>query len=134
MAFVSVTRLRVRSPEYVDPFSASIPDVYAQSATAPGNLALDLLADANDTFWTRTVWADRAAMRAYMNSGAHADVMPLLREWCDEAHVAHWEQESDELPTWEEAHRRIVDVGRTSAVVHPSPDHQARTVAPPVTS
>jgi heme-degrading monooxygenase HmoA len=133
MPFVSVTRLRVRAPEFIDPFSAAIPDVYAQSATAPGNLGLDLLAEANDTFWTRTVWTDRAAMRSYMTSGAHADVMPLLREWCDEAHVAHWDQESPELPTWDEAHRRIVAEGRTSAVSNPSPDHAARTVVPPVT-
>jgi heme-degrading monooxygenase HmoA len=134
MAFVSITRLRVRSPEFLDPFSATVPDVYTQASTAPGNLASDLLAEANDTFWTRTVWTDRAAMRAYMTSGAHGDVMPLLRDWCDEAHVAHWEQESEELPTWQEAHRRIVAEGRTSAVAHPSPDHAARTVAPPVTT
>ncbi len=133
MPFVSITRLRVRSPEFIDAFSAAIPDVYAQSATAPGSLALDLLAEAHDTFWTSSVWTDRSAMRGYMTSGAHADVMPLLREWCDEAHVAHWEQDSHELPTWEEAHRRIVTEGRTSAVNHPSPDHAARSIRPPVT-
>ena len=132
MPFVSITRLRVRSPEFIDPFSAAVPDVYAQSATAPGNLGLDLLADAHRTFWTKTVWTDRAAMRAYLTSGAHGDVMPKLREWCDEAHVAHWEQESDELPSWEEAHRRLVAEGRNSPVTHPSPDHAARTVAAPI--
>ncbi len=134
MPFVSVTRLRVRSPEFIDPFSVAVTDVYGQASTAPGNLALDLLAEANDTFWTRTVWTDRAAVRAYMTTGAHGEVMPRLRDWCDEAHVAHWEQDSTDLPTWEEAHRRIVTEGRTSAVAHPSPDHAPRTVAPPVTA
>jgi len=132
MPFVSITRLRIRTPELVDEFAAVLPGVYGQAADAPGNLGMDLLADANSTFWTRTVWTDRGAMRSYMTSGDHADVMPLLRDWCDEAHVAHWEQEHSELPTWEEAHRRLVADGRVSAVAHPSPDQATRTVAPPV--
>ena len=101
MPFVSITRLRIRTPEFVDRFAEAVPGVYAQAADAPGNLAMDLLAEANATFWTRTVWTDRAAMRSYMTSGDHGDVMPLLRDWCDEAHVAHWEQADEELPTWE---------------------------------
>ena len=132
MPFVSITRLRIRTPELVDHFATAVPGVYAQAAEAPGNLGMDLLAEANATFWTRTVWTDRAAMRSYMTSGDHRDVMPLLRDWCDEAHVAHWEQVDGELPTWEEAHRRIVDEGRVSAVDHPSPAHASRAVAPPV--
>jgi len=132
MPFVSITRLRIRTPEFVDEFTAAIPGVYAQAAGAPGNLGMDLLAEANATFWTRTVWTDRAAMRSYMTSGDHADAMPLLRDWCDEAHVAHWEQDSVELPSWDEAHRRLISEGRNSAVAHPSPDHAARTLAPPV--
>jgi heme-degrading monooxygenase HmoA len=132
MPFVSITRLRIRSRDYVDLFAAALPGVYAQAAEAPGNLGMDLLADANDTFWTKSVWTDRDAMRGYMTSGDHGDVMPHLRDWCDEAHVAHWDQEGDELPTWEEAHRRIVADGRTSTVAHPSPDHAIRTVAAPV--
>ena len=132
MPFVSITRLRIRTPEFVDRFAEAVPGVYAQAADAPGNLAMDLLAEANATFWTRTVWTDRAAMRSYMTSGDHGDVMPLLRDWCDEAHVAHWEQADEELPTWEEAHRRIVGEGRVSSVTHPSPDHATRAIAPPV--
>jgi quinol monooxygenase YgiN len=132
MAFVSITRLRVRSAEFLEPFLAALPDIYAQASEADGILASDLLADERNTFWTKTVWTDRSAMRAYMTSGAHGAVMPLLRDWCDEAHVTHWEQEHADLPTWDEAHRRIVDEGRTSAVAHPSTDHAARTVRAPV--
>ena len=51
--------------------------------------------------------------------------------WCDEAHVTHWEQESDELPTWTEAHRRLISEGRRSAVDHPTPAHTAMTIPPP---
>ena len=41
-------------------------------------------------------------------------------EWCDEAAVAHWTQDSPEPPSWEEAHRRLQESGRPSKVNHPS--------------
>jgi len=131
MPYVSITRLRIRSDAFVEEFNAQVPIVYAQASEAPGCLAVDLLADAHHTFWTKSVWVDRAAMRAYMTVGAHGDVMPELRTWCDEAHVAHWEQQAADLPSWEEAHRRLVDEGRNSAVTHPSPGHATRDLAPP---
>jgi hypothetical protein len=67
-----------------------------------------------------------------MTSGPHGDVMPDLRERCDEAHVAHWEQDTEELPTWDGAYWRLIGEGRDSAVAHPSPDHEARTLVHPV--
>lgn len=132
MSFVSITRLRIRGDEQLVAFSAVMPVVFAQVSAAPGRLAMDLLAESNRTFWTKTIWTDRAAMRAYMTSGSHGDVMPELREWCDEAHVAHWEQDTEELPTWDEGYRRLLAEGRNSSVAHPSPDHAARTLAPPL--
>jgi heme-degrading monooxygenase HmoA len=132
MPFVSITRLRIRGNEQLVAFGAVMPVVFAQASDAPGRLAMDLLAESNNTFWTKTVWTDRAAMRAYMTSGSHGAVMPELSEWCDEAHVAHWEQDTEDLPTWDEAYRRLMSDGRSSAVAHPSSDHGPRTLAPPV--
>jgi len=132
MAFVSITRLRIRTDEFVQEFNAVVPVVYAQAAEAPGCLTVDLLAEAHHTFRTRSVWVDRAATRAYMTSGTHGGVMPELRNWCDEAHVVHWEQEAVELPAWDEAYRRLVAEGRNSSVTHPSPGHATRDLASPV--
>ena len=70
-------------------------------------------------------------MCAYISSGAHQRVMPKLKDWCDEAYIAHWEQESKELPVWQEAHRRMTENGRRSKVNNPSPAHIAFEVAKP---
>ena len=51
--------------------------------------------------------------------------MPKLLEWCDEAAVAHWHQESAELPGWDTAERRLAESARVSKVNHPSVDRQA---------
>jgi hypothetical protein len=70
-------------------------------------------------------------MRDFMTSGAHRRAMPKLLDWCDEASIGHWHQETSDLPDWEEAHRRMVIDGRTSKVRHPSADQQARRIPGP---
>jgi heme-degrading monooxygenase HmoA len=120
MPFVSITRLRVRSWRFLPAFLVQSLRTARQAKAAPGNLAVSLLRDADLAFWTRTLWTDAAAMRAFMFSGVHRRVMPRLLEWCDEAAVAHWTQETVEPPSWQEAHRRLQQDGRRSKVSHPS--------------
>jgi hypothetical protein len=57
--------------------------------------------------------------------------MPKLMHWCDEAATAHYTQDSATLPTWTEAHRRLLAEGRKSKVRHPSPAHEAFEIPPP---
>ena len=132
MAFVSITRLRLRSSEFVEPFFLDAIAADEQARAAPGNLGVEILAEPHDVFWTKSIWTDRAAMRGFMTAGAHATTMPRLRDWCDEAHLVHWEQEAEELPTWSEAHRRLVIEGRRSAVEHPTAAHLSMDLPVPV--
>ena len=128
---VTVTRLRIRSiPAYFQ-FLAKNESAVKQVVASPGFIHGKLLVDGWRTFWTATVWKDEASMRAYRNSGAHAAVMGRLPGWCDEASVTHWTQDTDELPDWREAHRRMATDGRPSRVDRPSAAHQARTIPPP---
>jgi hypothetical protein len=131
MPFVSITRLRLRSWRFVPGFLWYALRSWRQARSAPGNLAALTLRDANLTFWTCTVWQDEAAMRAFMTSGAHRNAMGHLPEWCDEAAVAHWQQDTPEPPVWSEVHRRMQSDGRRSKVRHPSPAHQRFEIAAP---
>jgi hypothetical protein len=83
------------------------------------------------TFWTRTLWRDESTMRAFMLAGAHRRIMPRLLQWCDEAAVAHWVQDSPEPPSWQDAHRRLKEEGRASRVNHPSAAQLAFQIPPP---
>jgi hypothetical protein len=83
-----------------------------------------MVKDAGLTFWTRTVWRDEKAMRAFMISGPHRSVMPHLLDWCDEASLVHWTQDEAEPPSFQEAHRRMLQEGRPSKVRHPSEAHR----------
>jgi quinol monooxygenase YgiN len=131
MPFVSVTRLRLRSWRYAPGLVWHAFRSYRQARAAPGNLDATTLREAGNIFWTASVWRDEAAMRAFMTSGAHRAAMRRLPEWCDEAAVVHWRQETAALPAWPEAHRRMQQEGRPSKVRHPSVAQQRFEIAPP---
>lgn len=131
MPLVSVTRLRIRSPWYLPAFFFHTLRATRQARTASGNQGVQLLPDAHRTFWTCTLWTDLEAMRAYVSAGSHRQSMKRLAHWCDEASVVHWQQESQKLPSWEVAHRRMQQEGRPSKVCQPSAAHLAFQIAPP---
>lgn len=134
MAFISVTRLRLRSIRFLPLFALDILQTRRQVAGARGFRAGSLLADRAWVFWTLTAWDDSASMRGYMTSGSHRRAMPALLDWCDEASVVHWEQQDWALPSWTEADRQMRAAGRASKVRHPSPDHAALSYREPRTS
>lgn len=133
MAFVSITRLRIRSLRFLPRFLFDTLATRRQLERADGFVAGALLADRKH-HWTMTVWRDQRAMRDYMASGAHLKAMPKLLDWCDEASVVHWSQDSPSLPDWHEADRRMRAEGRASKVRHPSSNHAPLSYDAPRTS
>ena len=131
MWFVSVTRLRLRSSRYVIPFVIYALMSSRQARRSRGNLEVKFLRDTNQAFWTLTAWQKDEDMRLFMMAGSHRRAMPKLLDWCDEASVAHWTQEASELPSWDQAHRRLVEQGRPSKVRFPSSDQIARRIPEP---
>jgi len=124
MPSVSITRLRVRRWRYLPLFIVWALRSSRQARQAPGNLGVWLLNDANNAFWTKTLWQDDAAMRTFMLSNPHKAAMPKLLEWCDEASLVRWSQADATPPPWGEAHRRLQLEGRQSKVNHPSEAHR----------
>jgi Domain of unknown function (DUF3291) len=131
MPLISITRLRVRSWRYLPAFAIQALRSARQAGFTTGNMAVSIMREARNTFWTRTLWEDEEAMRAFMISGVRRTVMPRLLEWCDEASVVHWLEKRPELPSWTEAHRRMQQEGRRSKVNHPSEAHRAYTIPSP---
>jgi hypothetical protein len=128
MPLAAVTRLRVRSLRFLPQFLLGTYRSLAQARRADGCLAADVRATSGRVFWTRTLWRDGAAMRAYMIGGAHRTVMPKLLHWCDEASLADWEHAT--LPEWADAEARLRSSGRLSRVRHPSPAQARGETAP----
>ena len=130
MPFVSLTRLRLRSPRFLPPFAWHTWKSMRQVKRAPGFQCGSVGQDPSGGFWTVTLWHDEAGMRAYRNTGSHMKAMPKLIDWCDEAAVAHWRQDTTGLPSANEALERMQSTGHLSKVRHPSAAHAARETAP----
>jgi hypothetical protein len=118
-----LTRLRLRRFWFAPGFARHAVPAFRQAQAAPGFRDGSVLRDRRLTFWTMTAWDDADSMRAYMLSGAHQKAMPHFAGWCDEASVAHWEEDGPALPTWPEAERRMRAQGRPSKVRYPGPKH-----------
>jgi hypothetical protein len=131
MAFISVTRLRVRSFIYLPQFLWDAFKSMRQVERSFGFLGGRLLVNPNYVFWTMTAWKDEAAMNAYRVGGAHRRAMPKLLNWCNEAAVVHWTQESSEIPVWQEVQVRMAKEGRPSKVNHPSPAQASNHIPGP---
>jgi hypothetical protein len=131
MPFISITRLRVRSWRYLPSFFVQAFRSARQAKLSAGNLGVSVLRENANIFWTRTVWGSEESMKDYMLAGVHRNVMRRLLEWCDEAAVAHWTQESPQPPSWQEAHKQLQRTGRPSKVNHPSEAHRQHQIPEP---
>jgi hypothetical protein len=131
MPFVSVTRLKIRSLWFMPAFVVYALRSARQAEKSAGFLGGALMRDNWQAFWTITVWADAKAMETYRSSGMHRKAMPRLMNWCDEASLAHWVQDAEDVPSWPEAYRRLVNEGRPSKVRHPSAAQTASRVPEP---
>lgn len=72
-------------------------------------------------------------MKAFMHAKPHGPTMRRLLHWCDEAALVHWTQAGVEVPSWAEAHIRILQEGRPSKVNHPSAAHTTHAIPAPTT-
>jgi hypothetical protein len=131
MPIISVTRLRLRSAWHLPKFFWHAIPSNIQARKAPGNLGIDVLNDANWAFWAKTAWKDEASMRAYILSGAHGKAMRIFADIVCEGCTTHWEQETAQLPAWQEGYKRLQESGHVSRVRYPSPGHATRQFPPP---
>jgi len=131
MPFVSITRLRVRTWRYIPRFLWHALASQRQLKRADGVIRAALFPEiGRGVFWTASAWIDQAMMKRFRDTGSHKSAMPVLLDICDEASVAHWEQETDRLPEPAEMLERIRSIGRLSKVRHPSAGQQSGQTVP----
>jgi hypothetical protein len=132
MPVAVVTRLRLRSHDLLDEFFVASVSVLEQAKVSPGYLGADAIAEANDVWWTVSVWQDRDAMRAFVGADPHLGVMSRVDDWCDEATFAEWVQDSAELPDWNTSYQRVVAEGQSASLTNGSAANDDRTFPPPI--
>ena len=132
MPVIVVTRLRLRDPAFFDEFFAGAVAVVEQAQGSAGNLSADVLADANNTYWTRTAWQGRAEMDSFVGAEPHLSTMGRIDDWCDEATFVDWEEASAGPLDWQDGYRRIVADGQAATLTHGTGAHNTRDFPAPV--
>jgi hypothetical protein len=132
MPVVVVTRLRLANKDVMNDFFTAAVALLEQAKSSVGILNTDVLAEANDTWWSCTSWQDRDAMQAFVDTDPHHATMSSLDGWCDEASFVDWDQDGGELPGWQGAFERLVAQGHSAELSNPSPNNAALAFTPPV--
>jgi heme-degrading monooxygenase HmoA len=132
MPVIVVTRLRLRDLGLFDEFFAAAVAVTEKAQRSEGNLGADVLAEANNTYWTRTAWRDRSDMDAFVGSEPHLATMGHIDEWCDEATFTDWEQPDGDLPDWQNGYARIVANGQPATLTNGTDAHGTRDFPAPI--
>ena len=100
MAFVSATRLRLRSPIYLPLFYWRSWKIVKQVRYTSGFIGGKLLQDKNFAFWTLTLWEQKTGIKMLRDRGSHKMSMDRLAAWCDESSVVSWQQKTSQIPSF----------------------------------
>ena len=103
-----------------------------QAQATDGSVGADTLQDADNTWWTATVWQDTAAIDGFVEADPHLTAMNHLDDWCDEATFVHWDQDGDDLPSWQVAWDRIIADGHSADLTAASAANSSRSFPAPV--
>jgi hypothetical protein len=103
-----------------------------QAMKSEGNLGADVLADANNAWWSVSAWEGHDPMRAFVDSQPHLGISARLDHYCDEATFVDWEQVSPDLPDWQTSWRHLTADGKPADLTHPSAANQTRDFPAPV--
>src|SRR5215470_17604039 len=132
MAVIVVTRLRLKDPALTDEFFTDAVAAIEQAQKSEGNLGVDALADANNTWWSVSSWRARGPMQAFVGSEPHRSITARLDHYCDEATFVDWEQDGPDLPDWQTSWRHLTADGMVAELSQPSAENQTRAFPPPV--
>lgn len=130
MAFISITRLKVKSFLYIPKFMMANEASVKELVKIKGFLKGKELIDKNLTFWTLTMWTDDISMKEFRNSAPHRKAMQNLPTWCHEASYFHWTQADTDLPGWNIASERLISEGKLTKVRNPTARHLANAFPP----
>lgn len=132
MPVIVVTRLRLRDQALLDEFFTHAVASIEQAMKSEGNLGVDALAEAHDTWWSVSAWQGRSQMQAFVDAEPHHSTEGLLDQLCDEATFVDWEQDSPALPDWQTNWRHLVADGKSATLTNQSDANQTRAFPAPV--
>lgn len=131
MAYLSMTRLKLKSPAYLIPFCIQNEQIVRQIKISPGFLKGKELATPNLSMWTATLWDSSENVRAFYLRGSHKEAMRNISVWSSKAVTGHQEGDFSELPSWEDIRLQLLKAGNFTNLQNGSSDHHAKIISKP---
>ena len=111
---VMASWFRVRGFRHVLPFFLDAMRVHRQVRAADGAVGVALEARLlRREFRTLSAWRDRAAIDGLVGREPHRSIMRKHRPAMDDSAFVFWTLPAGELPTWDDAGRRLAAAGRS---------------------
>jgi hypothetical protein len=128
MFYLSMTRLRLKSPLYLIPFFVQNEKILSQLRASQGFIKGKVLAAPNLSMWTATLWASEQDLRAFHLNGEHGETIEKIDEWSSDSARCHQLTESDKIPSWENVRLELIKSGRFRDLTEPSCDQINREI------
>ena len=128
MFYLSMTRLRLKSPLYLIPFFVQNEKILSQLRTSQGFIKGKVLAAPNLSMWTVTLWSSEEDLRAFYLNGEHGETIEKIDQWSSDSVGCHQSTESDEIPSWENVRLQLIKSGRFRDLKEPSCDQINRVI------
>jgi hypothetical protein len=106
--YVSITGLRVRRIWHIPSFWSLATRAMVQARGASGNISVET-STIDGVHHTRSVWTDKAAMRAYLSTGPHLEAMRRFPTIATGKTLGFL---TTEVPDWTKVHAIWVEMGR----------------------
>lgn len=103
--FVSVTYLRIKNIFLLISFFYFVFKIRGQLKTSTGLLHYSLKGKGMLDYYTLSVWKSKEDMLSFRNSGEHINAMQKINFFAHTFSFVNFE--SNNIPTWEEALRKI---------------------------
>ncbi len=131
MSYLSMTRLKLKSPRHLIPFWIYNEKVVWQVRKAEGFLRGRWLANYSLSMWTTTLWESQQVAKKFYLQGSHREAMTRLSKWSSEAVLCSQDINTTELPSWQKVGDELAHQGRFVAIEEPSFNHQNKVVEAP---
>ncbi|ELS32775.1 MULTISPECIES: hypothetical protein [Pseudanabaena] len=128
MFYLSMTRLKLKSPLYLIPFFIQNKKILNQLRASQGFVKGKILAAPNLSMWTVTLWSSEEDLRAFYLNGEHGETIEKINEWSSDSVRCHQLTESDAIPSWENIRLQLTKSGRFRDLTEPSFDQISREI------
>jgi hypothetical protein len=131
MAYLSLTRMKLRSPVFLPIFITHSLRIFSQLRKVPGLIIGKAIAASDLSMWTATLWESEATLHQFYRTGAHHQAAQFITQWASEAVQQRLTVSSHQIPSWKEAAQILTTTGHFYTLNFPSRNHLDHTISAP---